>query len=511
MGDTREDMGIIMEKSQMIVHIQDIIQYLRIQNYNAGIGKFRSLLQELQEEPDIRELIFAADSEQNVMSELLSQMMQALEAEDMVLLADLLEEGLLSLLRDMVIAKEPEIYGNYSVESTSSGLLTIKHLPSGRYLHSNTNPMEEARVQVAHAFEPEKENYAVWGLGLGYHVVRLYEAAAGAISITVFEEDEELLELACRYGALSSMPKENVRIIVDKTGAKFAAYLSEKDAGLFMHLPSVKKIQNKSLRDAMMAFFPGWNGTVQFRNLLAVNFRSNRKYCSHNVDELAEVFQGKEAVIVAGGPSLDHSLEFLRYAQGDKVIIAVATVWKKLLDLKIVPDYIVVMDALERTYGQFPEGGGNVRIPLILDSTACWRFAANYSGEKYIAYQRDYDKSEKCAEASHNKLYETGGSVTTLALEIVLQSGARAVYFVGADFAYPGGLSHADGTMDRHTRDLSGMEPVKSVDGGIVYADNLFLGYRRWIEEKIKQYPQTSFYNLSDCGAYIAGTLPYEK
>lgn len=494
-----------MEKKRLIVHAQDIIRYLRIQHYGQGGERFRMLLQELQEEPDIKEVLFAKDLEQNVMVGLLARMMQALEAEDMVLLADLLEEGLLPLLRDTLIAKEPVVHGNYSVESTSSGLLTVKHLPSGRYLHSNTNPMEEAMMLVEHCFDPQKDNYAVWGLGLGYHVVRLYEAAAGAISITVFEEDREMIELAQSCGILDSIPKDNIQLMADETGAKFAAYLSQNNAGLLMHLPSIKKIQNKNLRDIMMDFFPGWNATIQFRNLLDINFRSNQKFCSHNVDQLAGAFRKKEIVIVAGGPSLDHTLEFLKEASGDKVIVAVATVWQKLLDLNIIPDYIVVMDAQERTYKQFPTNGGYPRVPLILDSTACWKFAANYQGEKYIAYQRDYDQSEKYAEESHNKLYETGGSVTTLALDIVLQSGAETVYLVGADLAYPAGLSHASATMDRHTRDLSGMEPVKSVDGGVVYANNLFVAYRRWIEAKIKQYPQVAFYNMSDCGAYIEG------
>lgn len=93
----------------------------------------------------------------------------------------------------------------------------------------------------------------------------------------------------------------------------------------------------------------------------------------------------------------------------------------------------------------------------------------------------------------------------TLCLDIVLQLGAKAVYFAGADLAYPGGWSHVGGTMNRTKMDTSGMKPIEAVDGNIVYADYSLIGFRKWIEGKIREYPQVKFYNLSNCGAKIAG------
>mgnify|MGYP003311426870 CR=1 FL=1 len=101
--------------------------------------------------------------------------------------------------------------------------------------------------------------------------------------------------------------------------------------------------------------------------------------------------------------------------------------------------------------------------------------------------------------------YETGGSVTTLALEIALRLGATSIYLLGVDLAYPNGISHATGTMDRMGRDTNGMKRVKSVNGDWVYTDLLFDSYRNWIESKINRYPQVDFYNLSTCGAHIEG------
>ncbi|MCM1185069.1 MAG: DUF115 domain-containing protein [Lachnoclostridium sp.] len=491
-------------KSGLIMQIQEIIYYLRIQDYLAGSMRFNKLLQEIQKDSEI----IARMNEDSVKT-LFQQMMQALEQADMLLLADLLEETLLPLIKGMIVPKEPDIREDYCLESTSSGYLTVRHLPTNLYLHGNCNPMEEARVLVEHCFDPNKEIYVVWGIGLGYHVVRLYEAAKGAVQITVFEEDEEMFKLAAECGVLDNIPKECITYVVDKTGEKFVRYLSrhdtKHDTGILLHLPSVKKIQENPLKDRLTRFFISWNSMVNQRDSLTINFRSNQKHCSHNVDEVEPFIQGREVVLVAAGPSLDHSLDFLKKVSGEKIIVAVARVWKKLLDAGIVPDYVVALDDNEITMEQLM-GVDNEKVPLIVDSTAYWGMAANYGGEKYIAYQKDYEAAERCAGKFGYRLYETGGSVLTLCLDIVLQLGAKEVYFVGADLSYPEERSHASGTMNSRKVDTSAMEPVESVDGKVVYADYSLIGFRKWIERKIKEYPQVKFYNLSDCGAKIEGT-----
>ena len=301
--------------------------------------------------------------------------------------------------------------------------------------------MEEARVFVESCFDSTKGRYVVWGCGLGYHILRLYEAARGAIHIEVYDEDELALQLAKESGVLDVIPQECISLTADSTGEKFVEALETKDVGILLHFPSIKKIQDKRLKDALHAFFAEWNGTIQFKQEFAVNFRNNIQYCTNCVDELENEFQQKEVVLVAAGPSLDHSLEFLKEAKGNKVIVAVSTVLKKLLKLGINPDYVIVMDSQQRTIGHI-DGIEGTNIPLIVDTTAYWEFAAKYAGKKYLAYQKGYESAEEMANILQCKLYETGGSVITLALDIVLKLGAKAVYLVGVDLAYPGGVSH---------------------------------------------------------------------
>ena len=45
------------------------------------------------------------------------------------------------------------------------------------------------------------------------------------------------------------------------------------------------------------------------------------------------------------------------------------------------------MDSQQRTIGHI-DGIEGTNIPLIVDTTAYWEFAAKYAGKKYIAYQK---------------------------------------------------------------------------------------------------------------------------
>lgn len=492
-----------MGKSQMIQMIQEIVYYLRIQNYHEGCMRFRILIQKLQEDNDVKDALKDRDGEWYLV---ITEMLQALQGDDLVLLADLLEGVLLPMLQGLICEQAPIVSKKYQIESSVSGYLTVRHLGTGLYLHSNGNPMEEARQLVRLCYDPQKEKYAVWGAGLGYHIACLYEMARGSVSIDIFDEDEEILQLAKECDILKDIPLENIKFVLDEDGTRFVQSIRDNKTGVLLHFPSVKKIENDSLREALHHFFADWNGTVQLRTELEINFRKNQANCNRYVDELQEKLAGKSVVIVGAGPSLDDNLEFLRKNQGTMLILSATTVWKKLIREGIVPDYFVVMDSQMRTFGHM-DGVERKDIPLIVDSTACWRFAESCEGDKYLVYQYGFDESDRWATKRGVNQYETGGTVITLAMEIVLKLGAKEIFLVGVDLAYPDGVSHAGETMDLHKRDLSGMKKIKSVTGNWVCTDTLFDGYRMWIENKLSMYPHVECHNMSTCGAWIKGTI----
>jgi hypothetical protein len=144
-------------------------------------------------------------------------------------------------------------------------------------------------------------------------------------------------------------------------------------------------------------------------------------------------------------------------------------------------------------------------IPMILLSTASSSVIDYYNGPIYVAYQSGYIHAEIKAKEIGATLFETGGSVTTTALDIALRFGARKIIFVGVDLAYTGGYSHASGE-GRRIENTDGLRQVRSNTGGMVYTSKNLDIYRKWIERRLEGVRDTEVYNTGD-GAEIKGTV----
>ena len=492
---------IMLEK--YITELKKVVKCVYTQDYMKASEIFRSIL------PEIYSMNVVKSNPDTDLNNIVSCILTALENKDMLLFSDYISEGLIPLLNGFIESEDPIEIGDYSVELTSSGYCTIKDIRENIYIHSNSDPVMEANILVENIFDPEKSKYIVWGLGLGYHIEQLVQISMGATDIHVYDDKKELLNISLKYGVTKSI-QENFVFHYDPDGKLFSKSLTEKKTGVLLHYPSIKTIRNQHWKKSIEKLYMGWNGTTQFKKALAINFRKNHELIHKNVDEICKDITEKEVFLVAAGPSLDDSLEVLKNKRKEDIIVSVGTVLKKLIELSITTDFTVVMDPQARTIKQI-EGIENTRIPMIIGSTAYWEFADRYQGEKYISYQKDYDLSEKKAREGGYNLYATGGSVTTLALSLLLRMGAKRINLVGVDMAFPNGRSHAQNTMDQKKIDCTGMEMVGSVSGESLYTDKKMLSYLRWIENEIAKYPQIEVYNYSKIGAKIKGTKnPYE-
>lgn len=488
-------------KTNIVLMINKVCRLIHIQNYSAASATFNALLTEISK---LEEFIVQINENNSHIGNLMSLMLSALENGDMVLLADYLEEALLPWVISNTAVQEAVEEGRFLLEPTSSGLWTLKDIMTGLYLHSNVNPCKAEEEWVDFATDLAAKEYAVWGLGLGYHVRALLEKTKGTKIIKVFEEEKDIIELCGKYGEADIFDRDNLEIVWDKNGRLFSDYISKKAPGLLIHYPSVKKISDEGLLESMKQLFLGWNSTVLLKDELFLNFEKNITAVSENVDVLRPVFNGKKVLYAGGGPSLSGSFDFIKRNREDLVIITATTVLKKLLSEGITPDYAIVLDPQERTYGHMA-GVPKNEVPLIFASTAYWRFAGDLTSKKYIVFQKQYEPAERLAEETGVNTYATGGSVTTIALDIMIKLGAASIFFTGVDMGFPGGKTHVSGTMDERTLTGDNLIPVPSVDGKTVFTDEKMLYYLRWIEKEIEKNPGPEYINMSDCGAKING------
>lgn len=459
-------------------------------------------------------------------------LLEAQEQKDYLLLADYMElflrptlEVLLNIAREdsdlmnqtdyrqdnkSVFPEYPRYEGksNYHIEPTQQGPLTVK-VTNGVtcfYLHSNVNPWKDASHWVQIYGEDRAVEYAVLGLGLGYHVISLWKRTQGAIPIHVYETDASILALAERYQDFSVCQGRNLYIHYDSDLKMLMKKLSGNTITLAIHHPSLRNMSKSSQKEALERFFIADSSRRKQAKYLYANFTSNCRLATLPVDELGSEFTGRDVFIIAAGPSLDKNVELLKERSEKSIVLATGTVFRKLMGIGITPDYVMVTDANDRVLGQIYQYR-NAKMPLIVLSSAYYRLCKEYSGPKHIIYQKDFPPAEEYAKKHGYMLFETGGSVSTTALDVCIRLQAARIIFLGLDLAFTDNLAHASGTSNRVVTDQENLQPVKGYNGGVVYADHKFNMYAQWIEERLRQEDaeQIPVINATEGGRYIAG------
>ena len=140
------------------------------------------------------------------------------------------------------LAPEKLLEKGYRVEYTSCGLMTVAvGTPKGAiYLHSNHKTVMEAYLLARNWTEKGIQAYIVRGFGMGYHIKELARLAKGS-RIEVYESDAEVLKLACAFAPVRELLNDKrISVIYDKNGTKWEERKSvlREDEKLCIHMPS---------------------------------------------------------------------------------------------------------------------------------------------------------------------------------------------------------------------------------------------------------------------------------
>lgn len=540
--------NLFYNNQQSIKLSYEIVESFRKQNFYIATSKLTKLLGNLD---TVAGFIFSQEDCKMLADELqliLPALLDAQDNCDYVLQADIIEGDLLPLLQKIQIAfqerdlvqvpdffeqnmnslkeydfglykllnKENLIDGKNSLLSDKLTLsLAINGQPTAQafvngqsfYLHSSVNPEIEARFLVDSL--KMTEDYIVFGMGLGYHVLELLNRYRSA-RVHIFESNIYLLYMAFTYidwttyiasGRILVVYNDDPKQLISELGSQFAEM---KKAELLVHYPAIKMIEDAQTRQLLEDFFVTTSSMREQGGLLDSNFEIISKLNLPECGELKDIFKDKAVVIVGAGPSVDSQLDRLRKYRDKITVFATGHITRRLVNEEIIPDAVIITDPQPLMYKQID--GVNLKgIPMILLSTASSSVIDYYNGSIYVAYQSGYELAEIKAKEICATLFETGGSVTTTALDIALRFGASKIIFVGVDLAYTGGYSHASGE-GRKVENIDGLRKVRSNTGDMVYTSKNLDIYRKWIERRIEGVMDTKFYNTGE-GAVIKGTV----
>lgn len=542
----------------IITQINEMISCFRRQNYNRAERMFPTWSQSFSQ---TIEVLFSSKDyfnrqqlvvdEMSIM-EVMKGVLQAQEQGDYVLLADLLELQLVPFLyliqetirqnegsmifsdhlQDNLILLEQyqgadqEEYRELSrilkqhesgssvhfiAEDTELGCPTLKYTDDKRefYLHSNHDPVAEGWKLANEYYNEDLEQYTVYGLGLGYHIEALDALCDHTSRIDVYESNLDVILHAFTYRNMNTLLSGNVRLHYDPKLMKLGKMLEHMSGGLMLHAPSIRSIQNEDLGNSMNELFVQESSVRNQGPDMLRNFKSNTRECKLYADILSEDFKGKTVFIIAAGPSLDKNIALLKNQPKNTLILSVGTAYWKLLDQQgIRPDYVMFLDAAPRMYIQ-ASGLEHETIPYLIASTACRKITEDYQGPKYLICQEGYPEAEQYARERGYQIYQSGGSVSTLAIDAAIRLGAARIVCLGLDLAYTGNKMHATHAGRYQITETEDMLQVKDWDGNPVNTSPALNMYRKWIERRVerarRERPELEWINATEGGAYIQG------
>lgn len=428
-------------------------------------------------------------------------------------------------LYEIINNEKKEISDVYEVGITRTGDITLS-VDTDEYgkvkICSSGNPWQEALLYVEFFNTKDKiENIYVLGFGLGYHVQCLTKKYPKS-NIIVLENDLSQIKIALKYRDLRELfSNKKVKLIYCEKAKDYAEYLQEIDSIcgndnkntvlLKTWKPSIKTITDDQLREVLENYELIFESMKRMEGLLDENFRKNIALKDDYIDEIREHIKGKNVIVIAGGSSLDENISLIKKLFNDSRyleikenirLLCVGKVSRKLLENGIRPDYIIITDPKPGTRWQL-SGIENSGIPLIYISTAAANVVSDYCSKRYIVYQDGMPQAEKIAEKNKVNIYSSGGSVTTLAIDIAIRLKAKRIICVGVDMGYKGENTHADG-VGRKIANKEVLKEVDAVGGGRILTGKTLNVYRKWIEKRIRNEYGTEFIN-SSAGAKISG------
>ncbi|MBF0357839.1 MAG: DUF115 domain-containing protein [Magnetococcales bacterium] len=164
------------------------------------------------------------------------------------------------------------------------------------------------------------------------------------------------------------------------------------------------------------------------------------------VSMLDDIFAGKTAVLMAGGPSLDESFEWIRANRENLVVLAVARIAPQLKREKIVPDFIFAIDPYGLIFHQCKEMLDFYKQTFLVNMyhlntqlVGQWRGKNFYIG---TLFPWATEKNPRF------KLFP-GITVAHYALGVALDMGFSKIVLAGIDLCFSKeGFTHAQGSAE---------------------------------------------------------------
>jgi len=335
----------------------------------------------------------------------------------------------------------------------------------GRALCSKRRPADEASTW-AEQFDPQECGFiGIQGFGIGHHLRALYETHKNFSVILCFEPDLSLLRAVLERVDHSEWINQSIFLLA--TDPDDAPTLTQLITGAEAFLATGVEIgahpaSTKRLGELGSQFSATLLNVVKSTRTHLVTILAHSGYTLRNIVMNAGAYttssgilplkdscEGRAAILIAAGPSLQRNLELLEdpTIRERSVIIAVQTMLKPLLERGIKPHFVTALDHHEISK-RFYEGLTEKDVEgvrLIVEPKANAAIIEAFPGEIVCTCEKQLDELLGSKLSRDMGEIPPGATVAHLNYYLARYMGCTNIILIGQDLGFTDGQYYSSG------------------------------------------------------------------
>lgn len=364
----------------------------------------------------------------------------------------------------------------WEINQAKNGESTL--LLNGLSIYSKYRPFEDARQWINSEFDYSFSNYLLIGLGLGYHLEALSDLEKEKpIYVYYFEQQE--FDLFYKLNQFKQWwKKSNIHIIHDMKDLPITVDTQIMIPNVWLKAIGYEHPLNSYLEDIKI-------NQVTYKKsakIMEKNFNNN---ISLKDFEPYPSFKRNQAALIASGPSLNETIQWLKDVEGEIELFVVGSALKAVLANQLKPSGVIISDPKVEIKKQLI--GTNYKGPLFYLSTSNHEAVQLHEGQRHILFQNGYSEAEKLAKKIGLPCIDTGGSVSTTTFSLLELLGFKETYLFGMDLGFKDNMTHAK--MSTSGRTVDGKQNLREVisnSGNSIFTTPNLNTYLRWMNRKME-------------------------
>lgn len=393
--------------------------------------------------------------------------------------------------------------------------------------HSRYNPVQEAKTILSSQLKDNTEYVLLIGVGLGYIMQELIEQRPN-IRFSIYEPNIDVLSCFLNTFNLEKVRAKKLDMIFShplelENFNKLYNALTEEKAQII-----ISPIANTLYAEEIEQFVSGLKNYLTARKGSTItDLKFQARWTINSIVNLSEVLnspnffshvditklEGKPALIVAAGPSLNDEIENIKLIkeQGKAYIFAVGSAVNTLIKYGIMPDALFSYDPTAKNAKVVKKIKDlQLSIPLIFGTSIGYEVLKDYPGKKIHFFTSQDSINTNLIQHNSHIIIPDAPTIAAIALYIVGGIKMSPIMLVGQNLSITKEKTYADGidyvnkavTEDR----LKAYKATVSTTGEEVYTQDGYLSMRDVIQVYIKQVGlEDNIFNTTKNGLPIEG------